>query len=263
MTDSMKNGQEGEEENYIPKNPDGEFDVRDWIGHGSIYSAWCKKINEEDRLLQQERLVKYGKDLPSHLPDGQRLTRSGWRMGLRYLAPAERSKGRYPGSKDRGIRLKGDIFDTAAKKAFLHQLERLGSIMAAAAACGRSRYTIHSHINKDQRFREAVEIAKANHNGQIRQSIVDRIKNGDETVKYDSTGKVISREVKPISSAILLHYIQSNDEEFMKKSQVSHLHIGDDSNSNARLSQLAQKLGITMPDEDKKDDDSGEIIDIN
>lgn len=262
MTDNMKNGQESEEENYIPKNPDGDFDIRSYLGHGDLYTQWLQRITEKDRLIQQERLKEYGKDLPEYLPSGEKVSRQGYRMGLRYLTPAERSKGRKPGGRDKVPRLVNKSFGTAEKKIFLKNLEKSGSIVSAAAMSGFSRFTAYDHMNKDKRFKELVEIAKANHNGKIRQSIVDRIQNGDVTVKYDSTGKVISKEVKPISSAVLLHYIQSNDDEFMKKGQTTtHLHIGDESSSNSRLLALAQKLNVTLPDNSGKDDD--DIIDIN
>ena len=263
MTDSMKNGQEGEEENYIPKNPDGEFEIRNFLGHGDVYTQWLQRITETDRLIQQERLKTYGKDLPQYLPDGERITRQGYRMGLRYLTPAERSKGRKPGGRDKAVRLSNEVFDTNAQKRFLNELAKSGNILQSAAAQGWSRHTIYRAMNNNKKFAEAVEIARENVNGKVRQSILDRILNGEEIIEKDAKGDVIKTTVRPVNSALAIKWIESTQkEEFGKRSEVTTLHIGEGGDSNSRLMALAQKLNVALPDnsKDKEDDD---ILDIN
>lgn len=252
-----------EENIWQPICPDDDgFDVRLFIGNGYLFDEWLKRISEKDYRIQKERLLKYGKDVPNEI-DGKRVVKSGYRFGCDYIPPKLRSQGRRPASRDLSPRFKSPPFGTTEKKKFLTALEKFGSIVAASAEIGVSRHTIYLHANKDAKFKEAIEIHKARHNSSIRQKIIDRIHNGDQTLKYGPDGKLISREVKDVSSAILLHYIQSNDEEFAKKSQSNsmHLHIGDDKSVNDKLQSLAARLGVSLPDKSNENDD--DIIDIN
>ena len=263
MTDNMKNGQEGEEENYIPKNPDGEFDIRSYLGHGDVYTQWMQRISEKDRLIQQERLLKYGKDLPQYLPDGERITRQGYRMGLRYLTPAERSKGRKPGGRDKAQRLKNKPFDVSEQKRFLSILEKSGNITQAAADAGVSRNVIYKAANNSPQFKQAVEDAKERLNSKVRQSVLERILNGEEIVERDAKGDVIKTTTRAANASLVVKWLESTQaEEFGKRSEVTTLHIGDESSSNSRLLQLAQKLNITLPDNNKDKEDE-DIIDLN
>lgn len=246
---------------FEPSCPDEDgYDVRNHIGSGYLFDEWLKRINEKDYHIQKERLKKYGKELPDEI-DGKRVVKSGYRLGCDYLPPAQRSKGRAPQSRDLAPRMRGAAFGVAEKKRFLSSLEKLGSVTAASADCGYSRHTIYLNANKDERFKENIEIAKAKHNGNIRKTLIDRILLGEETVKRDATGKVISTETKAVSSALLIKYLESTDEEFAKKSGASsmHLHLGsDDKSVNDKLQSLAARLGVSLPDKTEDDD----IIDI-
>ena len=249
---------------WRPDCPDDDgFDVREYIGNGYLFDEWLKRINEKDYHIQKERLQKYGKDVPDQI-DGKRVVKSGYRYGCDYIPPALRSSGRKSRARDLTPRFTNSAFGIAEKKKFLAALEKLGSIISASAACGYSRHTIYLHANKDPKFKEAIEIYKARHNSSIRQKIIDRIHNGDEVRKYDAAGKLISREVKDVSSAILLKYIESSDEDFARKSSGGsmHLHIGSDNKSvNDKLQSLAARLGVSLPDKSGEDDE--DIIDIN
>lgn len=263
MTDNMKNGQASEEENYVPKNPDGDFDIRSYLGHGDLYTQWCNRITEKDRVIQQERLKTYGKDLPQYLPDGERLTRQGYRMGLRYLTPAERSKGRKPGGRDKAQRLQNKPFGVSEQKRFLYILEKSGNITQAAAEAGISRNVVYKIANSSPNFKQAIEDAKERLNGRVRQSVLERILNGEEIVERDAKGDVIKTTTRAANASLVVKWLESTQaEEFGKRSDINHLHISDESSSNSRLLQLAQKLNITLPDnsKDKEDDD---ILDIN
>lgn len=97
-------------------------------------------------------------------------------------------------------------FDEETKGAFVAALERLGSIRAAAAACGVAERTVHRHKQQDEDFADACARAQGRLAGKLLGVARDLAIEGVLEQVYDKDGNLV-RERRRYSERVLLRWL--------------------------------------------------------
>lgn len=143
-------------------------------------------------------------------------------------------------------------FDLPRKKRFLKKLEASGSLTEAAAAVGVARNTIYKAMDKDEKFKARVEIARERATANLEVELNDRIYKGNEKLEYDADGKLVRKTVTKDNN-LLSRALEANmPEKYGKKNDTNvQVNVVGDS----AINKLAAFLKVDLPekDEEKKD----------
>ncbi len=167
--------------------------------------------------------------------------------------PAKQKRGGYKvgGGRPKGSKNKKGktgryvVFDAAKKRKFLKQLERHGSVRAAAASVGISRFTAYAHISKHEKFAEKVEIAKDKALSNLEDELCDRLYNGNETLEYDADDNLIKRIVKKDNDLLKIALKAQDSERYGDKAGAT---VSVNIDAGSAVDKLAAFLKVELPD---------------
>lgn len=146
-------------------------------------------------------------------------------------------------------------FTVERKRRFLTKLESCGILSEAAASVGVSRNTIYKVMERDEKFKQRVEIAKERSVAKLEQEMEDRIYNGNEKMEYDGDGNLVRRTVTKDNN-LLGRALEANMPEKYGKKQEGNTQINVVGDS--AISKLADFLKVDLPEKDitpKEDED--------
>lgn len=144
-----------------------------------------------------------------------------------------------------GLRKPYVKFTIAMQRKFLKEFAKIGNIAGAAARIGVDRKTVYNERNKNEAFKQALDIAKENLAASLEDYAIDRVINGEKVVKKDGDGNVIEETTKPCSPAFAVKVLEAKTESYAKTTES----VNTQSDENAAIKKLAGKLGITLDDD--------------
>lgn len=141
-------------------------------------------------------------------------------------------------------------FDNTRKRRFIAKLEKDGIISKAAASVGISRITVYKAMEKDETFKQRVEIAKERADARLEEEFQRRIYEGNEKVEYDGEGNVMRKTVTH-DNALLTKALESHFPERYGKKTESNVNVKVSVEDSA-ISKLANFLNVELPEDEKE-----------
>ena len=138
-------------------------------------------------------------------------------------------------------------FTVEKKRKFLKKLERCGILAEAAASVGVSRNTVYKNMERDEKFKERVEISRERSVARLEKEMEERIYEGNEKFEYDGSGQLVRRTVTKDNN-LLTKALEANDPQKWGKKSESNTQvnvIGD-----SAIAKLADFLKVDLPERD-------------
>lgn len=172
------------------------------------------------------------------------------------MAKGKGKAGRPAGSKNLGVNKYVSLTPPVQRKLF-KALSQGHSVHGACAAAGVSRTAYYYRLKTDEKFKQAVELARDRASEYYESELDNLIRNGSTEEVYDEEGNLVKKTVKK-DGRLLMKKLEAHDPEtYGKKTQTTHKHEGGEGDNTALL-KLAEMLKISIEEKEvgKKHQDS-------